>query len=65
MAFVRGARTGLPDDADVGAGEHGVEGGGELAVSVADQEPEPAGVVAELDEQAAGLLVTQAPVGGW
>src|ERR1700750_3376129 len=29
------------DDPDVGAGEDGVEGRGELAVSVADQEPEP------------------------
>ena len=28
-------------EADVGAGEDGVEGGGELAVPVADQEPEP------------------------
>ena len=30
------------DDADVCAGEHRVEGGGELGISVADQEPEPA-----------------------
>ena len=30
-----------PDDADVGGGEDGVEGGGELAVAVADEEPEP------------------------
>jgi hypothetical protein len=44
------------DDADVGAGEHGVEGGGELAVPVADQEPELVGAVAEVDEQVAGLL---------
>jgi hypothetical protein len=36
------------DDADVGACEHGVEGGGELAVSVADQEPELIGVIAEV-----------------
>jgi hypothetical protein len=38
------------DDADVGAGEHNVEGGGELAVPVADQEPKPAGVLAEVHE---------------
>jgi hypothetical protein len=30
------------DDADVCAGEHRVEGGGELGISVADKEPEPA-----------------------
>ena len=44
------------DDADVGAGEHGVEGGGELAVPVADQEPELLGAVAEVHQQVAGLL---------
>jgi hypothetical protein len=33
------------DDAAVGASECGVEGGGELAVPVADQEPEPIGAV--------------------
>ena len=31
---------GSADDADIGAGEHGVERGGELAVPVTDQEPE-------------------------
>jgi hypothetical protein len=44
------------DDADFGAGEHGVEGGGELGISVADQETELGGVVAEVHEQVAGLL---------
>jgi hypothetical protein len=44
------------DDADVGACEHGVEGGGEFAVSVADQELELIGVIAEVHEQVAGLL---------
>jgi hypothetical protein len=43
-------------DADVGAGEDRVEGGGELAVPVADQEPELIGSVAKVDEQVAGLL---------
>ena len=44
------------DDLDVDGGEHGVEGGGELAVAVADQEPEaPVGVV-EVHEQVARLL---------
>jgi hypothetical protein len=47
------------DDADVGAGERGVERGGELAVPVADQEPEPLGAIAELHQQVAGLCVTQ------
>jgi hypothetical protein len=42
------------DDADVGAGEHGVEGGGEFAVPVADQEPEPVGPVSEIHQQVAG-----------
>jgi hypothetical protein len=53
MAFALGARTGVRDDADVGAGEHRVEGGGELTVAVADQKPKPGGVVAEVDEQVA------------
>src|SRR6188472_2187762 len=44
------------DDGDGGAGEHGVEGGGELGISVADQEPELLGAVAEVHEQVAGLL---------
>jgi hypothetical protein len=43
-------------DGDVGAGEHRVEGGGELAVPVADQESELLGTVAEVDQQVAGLL---------
>jgi hypothetical protein len=49
------------DDADVGGGEHGVEGGGELGIAVADQEPKPASVVAEVDEQVAGLLGDPGP----
>ena len=44
------------DDADVGAGEHGVDGGDELGISVADQEPELLGAVTEVREQVAGLL---------
>jgi hypothetical protein len=46
---------------NVGAGEHRVEGGGELAVAVADQKPKPGGVVAEVDEQVAGLLGDPGP----
>src|SRR5262245_27869814 len=51
------------DDADVGGGEYGVERGGELAVSVADQEPELVGAVAEVHEQVAGLLGDPVPGG--
>ena len=51
-AFRDRVRPGCPDrgadDADVVAGEHGVERGGELAVPVADQEPEPTGAVSDL-----------------
>jgi hypothetical protein len=43
------------DDGNVGAGEHGVEGG-ELGIAVADQEPELLGVVAKVDQQVAGLF---------
>src|SRR4051812_31407728 len=60
----RSARPGLgADDALVGAGEHGVEGGGELPVPVANQESELSGVVAELHEQVAGLLGDPVPGG--
>jgi hypothetical protein len=44
------------DDADISAGENGVEGGGELAVPVADQEAELLGTVAKVHQQVAGLL---------
>ena len=48
---VRPGRSGRgEDDPQVGAGEDGVEGGGELAVPVADQEPKLSGVVAEAHE---------------
>ena len=56
IAFARGARTGVLMILDVDGGEDGVEGGGELAVAVADEEPEaPVGVV-EVHEQVAGQL---------
>ena len=60
-------RAGCPDrgadDPHVGAGEDGVEGGGELAVPVADQEPEPVGAIAEVHQQVAGLLGDPGPGG--
>jgi hypothetical protein len=59
-AFGDGVRAWCPnwgaDDGDVGAGEHGVESGGELGISVADQEPELLGAVAEVHQHVAGLL---------
>jgi hypothetical protein len=51
------------DDPDIGAGEHGVEGGGELAVSVADQEPKLSDTVTEVHQQVAGLLGDPGPGG--
>ena len=51
------------DDPDIDRGEHGIEGGGELGVAVADEEPEaPIGFV-EVHEQVAGLLGDHSPVG--
>ena len=44
------------DDLDVDGGEDGVEGGGELGVAVADEEPESSTGVVEVHEQVAGLL---------
>ena len=44
------------DDLDVDGGEHGVEGGGELGVAVADQEPKVATGVVEIHEQVAGQM---------
>jgi hypothetical protein len=56
IAFARGAPDGGADDADGRAGEHGVERGGEFAVPVADQEPEPVRLLFEVHQQVAGLL---------
>ena len=41
---------------DAGAGENGVERGGELAGAVADEEPEDGSAVVEVHQQVAGLL---------
>src|SRR5215203_2268185 len=41
---------------DPGAGEDGVERGGELAGAVADEEPEGGGALVEVHQQVAGLL---------
>jgi hypothetical protein len=56
IAFARGARTGVRMMPDVGAAEHRVKGGAELAVPIADQEPELLGAVAEVHQEVAGLL---------
>jgi hypothetical protein len=45
-----------PDGVDPGAGEDGVEGGGELAGSVADEESEGGDTVVEVHQQVAGSL---------
>ena len=44
------------DDPDIGTNEDCVERGGEFAVPVADQEPEPVRAIAEVHQQVAGLL---------
>jgi hypothetical protein len=44
------------DDADVGTGEDRVEVCRELAVPIADQEPEPVRAVVEVREQVAGFV---------
>ena len=58
-AFRNCVRPGCPDGRadypDVGASEHGVERGCELAVPVADQETESFRVVVEVHERVAGL----------
>ena len=51
------------DDADLGGAESGVEGVGELRVSVADEETKLLGAVAEVHRQVPRLLGTQSPVG--
>ena len=55
-------RSRAHDDAVVGIGEHGVEGGGELGISVAVQEPKLRGAVAEVHQQVAdGDTLTTVP----
>ena len=51
----RAARWDL-DGVDPGAGQGGVEGGGELAGAVADEEPERGGPVVKVHQEVAGLL---------
>jgi uncharacterized membrane protein len=46
---------------DAGIGQHRVERGSELATSVADEEPEPLGPLAQVHEQVAGLLQRPRP----
>jgi hypothetical protein len=52
-----------PDDSDVDGGEDGIEAGSELAVAVADQEPEASVGVVEVHEQVAREL-SQPSAGG-
>jgi hypothetical protein len=51
------------DDSDAFGLEHSVEGAGELGIPVADQEPEFGRLVAEVEQEVAGLLGN--PRGGW
>jgi hypothetical protein len=51
------------ENADVGAGEHGVEGGGELGIAVPDQESELFGAAPRSISRLRACWVTQAPVG--
>jgi hypothetical protein len=66
-AFGRGVRaSGLRrclDHMDTGCDEYGVERGRELAVPVADQQPEPLGVIVEVHEQVPRLLGDPRPGG--
>jgi hypothetical protein len=48
---------------DAVTGQDGVERGGELAGSVADEEADGSGAVVEVYQQVAGLVVVQVPVG--
>jgi hypothetical protein len=48
---------------DSGRGEDGVERGGELAVPIADEQPERLGALAEIHQQVAGLLGDPVPGG--
>jgi hypothetical protein len=61
--FARGHRSGIFTVSIPGAGQHAVERGGEMGGSVADEEPESGGTVAEVHQQLAGLLHGQAPAG--
>jgi hypothetical protein len=55
--FALGYRGGIFTTAfDAGAGQDGIEGGGELAGTVADEEPECGGAVVEIHQQVPGLL---------
>ena len=56
IALARAAPYRCLDDADVDCGEDGVEGGGELGVAVADEEPKATTGIVEVHEEIAGLL---------
>ena len=51
------------DHLDTDIGRHGVERCGELSGTIADEEPEPPEVLAEVHHEVAGLLRRPAPVG--
>jgi hypothetical protein len=51
------------DNLDAGIGQHGVERGRELPGTVANQEPKPANLLAEVHDEVASLLRGPGPVG--
>ena len=63
IALARGARMGDLMTVTLMAVKTASEGGGELGVAIADEEPEPLVGVVEVHGQVAGLLVSQEPVG--
>ena len=62
IAFARGARTGGAQDADALTGEHGIEGVGEFAVSISDQEHELGRAITEVHHEVARLLRNPASI---
>ena len=61
--FARGHRGGILTTSMPASAKHRVERGRELAGAVADEEPEPRGVLAEVHDEVAGLLGGPGPVG--
>ena len=57
------ASRGDLDHLDARIGQHRVEGSRELSGPIADQEPEPADVIAEVHHQVAGLLCRPRAIG--
>jgi hypothetical protein len=63
IAFIRGALRRGEHHVDADRGDHRIERGGELGISVADQVAEAVSCAFKIRGQVAGSWVTQAPVG--